>query len=336
MNQIANNFLTKNAQVMIVNLLQSTKEDGLEVKLIPYVAINAVVNRIKKLIAENPSDKLSEVIVLYRNNRLSYWLEEGLIASQIPYEILGSYRFIQREEIKDVLAYLRTIACQDDLSFLRVLKFVSGIGAKTLQNIEVQAQAKAKTILVYLKENYSSEEFQKKRDKNLHAFLNTLLLFQEKMLGRGKLSDLVGEILISFAYLPQLADRVEGSEKVKHVQQFLNILRMWERPKKEEFADLQEATLAFLEYCVVTFEDSKLHNQRDNIILSTVHQAKGLEFETVFFVHLDEGILPHKWSELEEEIRLFYVGLTRAKKMLYLFNNSGQPSRFLRQLGLPI
>ncbi|CAJ0762230.1 11572_t:CDS:2, partial [Entrophospora sp. SA101] len=163
--------------------------------------------------------QFSDIAFLYRNNYLSMRIEQELIAQKIPYEILGAFKFIERGEIKDVLAFLRTILYQDNLSLLRVLNLMEGIGAQTKTS--------------------------------------------------------------------------NPREREKNVQQFLNVV-----------------------------QNKKLIKTRNNLILSSIHQAKGLEFEIVFFVYLDEGTLPYKENkDLIEEKRLFYVGITRAKKLLFLISS---------------
>ena len=123
-------------------------------------------------------------------------------------------------------------------------------------------------------------------------------------------------------------------ERKKNIQQFLNVVQNWEKKRRIVDNNLTELLNAFLQYFMIAFEDKKLIKTRNNLVLSSVHQAKGLEFEIVFFVYLDEGTLPYKESkDLAEEKRLFYVGITRAKRMLFLISSKqDNHSSFLEEI----
>ena len=121
-------------------------------------------------------------------------------------------------------------------------------------------------------------------------------------------------------------------EREKNVQQFLNVIQSWEKRRRTD-NNLSELLNAFLQYFLIAFEDKKLIKTRNNLILSSIHQAKGLEFEIVFFVYLDEGTLPYKENkDLTEEKRLFYVGITRAKRLLFLISSKQDGSSFLEEI----
>ena len=136
-----------------------------------------------------------------------------------------------------------------------------------------------------------------------------------------------------FNYWEHLKTRINASEREKNVQQFLNIAENWEKKRKKEYSNLGELANTFLQWIIIAFEDKKLIKTRNNLILSSVHQAKGLEFEVVFFVYLDQGTLPYRETQdLTEERRLFYVGITRAKRLLYLISNNELHSPFLDEL----
>ncbi|CAG8502227.1 1800_t:CDS:2 [Gigaspora margarita] len=202
---------------------------------------------------KNKEEKIqfSDIAVLYRNNYLSTRLEQELVAQRIPYEILGSFKFIEREEIKDVLSFLRTIMYQDNISLLRILGLQEKIGARTIEKIEQNSE---------------------KEGISIYNYLN------------------------NFATITNLSE--------------------------EKFVSRQ-----------VEIINKKLIKTRNNLILSSVHQAKGLEFEVVFFVYLDQGTLPYKETQdLTEEKRLFYVGITRAKRLLYLISSQELYSPFLDEI----
>ncbi|CAI2168868.1 6473_t:CDS:2 [Funneliformis geosporum] len=204
--------------------------------------------------------------------------KQELIAQKIPYEILGSFKFIQREEIKDVLALLRAIVYQDNLSLARMLSLQEKIGTRTIEKIEQNSEKEGISIYNYL-----------------NNFATITNLTQEKL----------------------AAGQVERIEK----------------KRRKEYPNLGELLNNFLQWIIIAFEDKKLIKTRNNLILSSIHQAKGLEFEVVFFVYLDQGTLPYKETQdLLEEKRLFYVGITRAKKLLYLLSSKALYSPFLDEL----
>ncbi|CAJ0747888.1 7402_t:CDS:2 [Entrophospora sp. SA101] len=167
--------------------------------------------------------QFNDIAFLYRNNYLSMRIEQELIAQKIPYEILGAFKFIERGEIKDVLAFLRTILYQDNLSLLRVLNLMDGIGARTIEKIEINSQKQGEGIYHYLN-NYQN--------------------------------------IVSLS--------LAGNEENATTEQL-------------KLSPKQTAKIY-----------KKLIKTRNNLILSSIHQAKGLEFEIVFFVYLDEGTLPYK------------------------------------------
>ena len=150
---------------------------------------------------------------------------------------------------------------------------------------------------------------------------------------KSPLSTFLLGVLNDFDYWKHLKTRINANEREKNVQQFLNIAQNWENKRKKEYPNLNELLNAFLQWIIIAFEDKKLIKTRNNLILSSVHQAKGLEFEVVFFVYLDRGTLPYKETQdLTEEKRLFYVGITRAKKLLYLISSQELYSPFLDEV----
>jgi DNA helicase-2/ATP-dependent DNA helicase PcrA len=157
--------------------------------------------------------------------------------------------------------------------------------------------------------------------------------WKEKLENSLSLNTFLLGILNDFNYWEHLKTRINSSEREKNVQQFVNIAESWEKKRKKEYVNLGELANNFLQWIIIAFEDKKLIKTRNNLILSSIHQAKGLEFEVVFFVYLDHGTLPYKETQdLLEEKRLFYVGITRAKRLLYLLNSKGLYSPFLDEI----
>lgn len=275
--------------------------------------------------------------VLYRTNAQSRALEEAFIRAGLPYQLVGGVRFYERREIKDVLSYLRLIHnANDTVSFKRIVNIPPrGIGPKTLK----------------------LEDGSSRRGRGSWK----LEKFYEIMEGLRKLSEqlnvleLVDEVLEKVEYKGYLNDGTEeGMARWENVQELRSVAT--------QFVDLSptESLLAFLE-SVALLEQTDVANQGEKITmllpsnpnsntpitLMTLHSAKGLEFDTVFIVGWEEGLLPHSqalWEqfELEEERRLAYVGITRAKENLYLTYarrrlyfgslNFNQPSRFLQDI----
>jgi DNA helicase-2/ATP-dependent DNA helicase PcrA len=200
--QVGNNFLANNSKMMVSNFLQTTKESGTAARIIRSFSISTVVRQILYFI-RNEAIKLSEIAIIYRSNYLSTWLEQELVDQKIPYEILGSFKFIEREEIKDTLAYLRTILFQDDLSLLRVLKLVSGVGAKTIEAINEANYNAKQTIFTYLQVKWAElkKTDQSNKKGNLFVFLHSLNIYQKKSYQSGKLGTFIKEILHSIQFL---------------------------------------------------------------------------------------------------------------------------------------
>ena len=146
---LTNSFVQKNQPGLVNNLLNASKQAGVKVNWLNGQSIRSMVNQIRWIIIREKIG-LSEIAILYRNNYLSGRIEQELIAQKIPYEILGSFKFIQREEIKDVLAFLRTIVYQDNLSLSRMLSLQEKIGARTIEKIEQNSEKEGISIYNYL------------------------------------------------------------------------------------------------------------------------------------------------------------------------------------------
>lgn len=344
---LANSFISKNDGLLINNLLIPTKQEGAKIIQINRFPLKLIVRRIRWLLAKEKI-QFSDIAFLYRNNYLSMRIEQELVTQKIPYEILGAFKFIEREEIKDVLAFLRAILYQDNLSFLRVLNLVEGIGSRTIEKIEINSQKQGDNIYQYLNnyQNIAAEispsgkkeedelKLNPKQTTKICEFILKINNFRDFLTQNKKLGSFLPEILEAFVYWKHLENKTNPHERKKNVQQLLNIAQSWERRRKIIDNNLAELLNAFLQYFMIAFEDRKLIKTRNNLILSSVHQAKGLEFEVVFFTYLDEGTLPYKENkDLVEEKRLFYVGITRAKRLLFLISSKPDNcSSFLEEI----
>ena len=272
------------------------------------------INRLKREYFYNYSD----FAVLYRMNSQSRAIEDILRREKIPYKIIGGQKFYERKEIKDIIAYLRVIANpNDDVSFRRIINEPKrGIGKTSLDNIQEISEKTGISMYEIIK---NSEQYGLNRVyANSREFVETieeLRAKQDKML----ISELVKETLSKTGYTKALKDEntIEAESRIQNLDEFLTVAMEFE----EESADntLQE----FLENMTLTTDLDNMQEEEDCVILMTLHSAKGLEFETVFLVGMEEGIFPGFKSigepqELEEERRLFYVGITRAKRFLFL------------------
>ncbi|WNE41341.1 MAG: ATP-dependent DNA helicase PcrA [Mycoplasmataceae bacterium] len=336
----SNSFLINNEGSLILNKLESVKGNGAIVEIINNASIRFIVKKIVYLI-ENQKVNPSEIVILYRNNYLSSIIEQELVWNNIPYEILGAFKFIEREEVKDVLSYLKTIIFHDNISFLRILKITEGIGPKFIENLENFSQISNLTILDYLKNNYIdilNNNLDWKVNKNQKESISKIIplfdKFKEMLEDKFNLSFFINKVIEDFNYFDHLDKKVNSNERKRNIQQFLNIVKNWERANCS-FEKVKYALNDFIQYCLMSFEDNSMKSSKNNLFLSSVHQAKGLEFNFVFFVYLDKNILPYKNSiDLDEEKRIFYVGITRAKRILYLVSNGLISSDFIKDIQL--
>lgn len=330
---VANDIIKNNINKKDKNLW-TENEDGSKVKY--YKSQNEkdeayhVVNEIKNLII-NGINK-SDIAVLYRTNAQSRNIEEALLKENIPYKVVGSFFFYKRKEIKDLIAYLKLIYNNDDdTSLLRIINVPKrGIGAKTIENLEILAKINNTSLYDAIK---SGKELEFKK-----------LIEEIKELEKDlSLTELIDVILDKTGIKKELESEktLESDIRLENLEEFKSITKTFE--EKYGIISLQ----AFLEE-ISLVADMEEHNlNTDLVTLMTVHSAKGLEFDNVFIIGLEEGIFPHTNSlmsheEIEEERRLFYVAVTRAKKRLELVNakrrmlygneNSNLPSRFISEI----
>lgn len=287
-----------------------------------------IIDEIKKL-SQQLSLNWKQFVILYRTNAQSRALEERLIKHNLPYKIVGGIKFYQRKEIKDILAYLKYIAHPDDLLSLRRIINTPprGIGQATQKK--------------FFQENFE--------DKNIKQFLS--LIAQLRKTAKHKcLSELVTELLKNIKYKQYLESQYsqkyylenipESEVRWQNIQELFSVLGDYDQKPAQGLKQ-------FLEQTALLSEQDEIENQQEVINLMTIHAAKGLEFPIVFITGCEEGIFPHSKSlldseELEEERRLCYVGITRAKQNIYFtyvqrrslygVTQANPPSRFLRDV----
>jgi DNA helicase II / ATP-dependent DNA helicase PcrA len=287
-----------------------------------------VVNQIRQLQARGEF-RLSDAAVMYRTNAQSRALEEQFIRTGTPYVVVGSKKFYERKEIKDVLAYLRLIANpRDTISLQRIINVpVRKIGPKTIAEFMSWAEEKALAPLDALARIEEHPTLATAGKRALESFYHLMVNLRQTALEE-KLPYLIDRLLEQSGYARELRDGSDEGE-----ERWNNVLEL--RRVAEDFSEIDPETALelFLENVALvagadttqTGEDGQLvqGEEKDAVTLITLHAAKGLEFPVVFLVGLEEGVLPHARSlenqqELEEERRLAYVGITRAMTRLYL------------------
>jgi len=331
--------------------LWTENEDGASVTVIEsYNAeeeAQSVVNEIEKL-TDQEQISLKDCAVMYRVNAQSRALEETFLRYGVPYKLVGGTRFYQRREVKDIIAYLRLIHNpQDNVSLVRIINVpVRGIGQRTLSHLQDWAKAHDVSLFEALKQVSHPDSIGTKQSlppritQALAGFDAVMaeLIAQSRELS---LSSLLDEIWEHTGYRRYILDKEDGEDRWENVMELKSVASEYDELAPEE------ALVAFLEKISLVSDIDELDEKADAVTLITLHQAKGLEFPAVFIVGLEEGILPHRKSfddpeEMEEERRLCYVGITRAKKRLYLLRSyrrslfggstANLPSRFLQDI----
>ncbi len=280
-----------------------------------------IVDEIRKSIREGESEYL-EHAVLYRTNAQSRLLEERLIFANIPYRLVGGINFYSRKEIKDLLAYLKTIDNGvDDLAVRRIINVPKrGIGAATLDKVQRFAADHEMSFFEALLNADGVSEFGRSGSK-LKNFAMTIMAFRGKA-EELSLMELVEDIIETTGYVAELEkeDTDEAKARIENIEELLNKVAAYEETTQEE-----RPTLAgFLEEVALVADIDQTEGDANRVTLMTLHSAKGLEFPYVYLAGMEDGLFPSYMSiaaddpqaEIEEERRLCYVGITRAKKRL--------------------
>ena len=286
--------------------------------------------------------KNSDFTILYRMNAQSRAIEDILMREGIPYKVIGGLKFYERKEIKDIIAYLRLIHnSADNLSLKRIINEPKrGIGKTSIEQIQEISDKTGNSMYEIIR---NAQEYGLTRVfSNSRDFIEQIEYLKSKK-DELKISDLIKETLNKTGYTKALENEnsVEAETRIENLEEFLTVAIEFE----EESAD---NTLAeFLENITLSSDIDGMEDQDNSITLMTLHSAKGLEFPVVFLVGMEEGIFPGFKSigepqALEEERRLFYVGITRAEKYLYLtcakhrtiFGSTSynQVSRFVKEI----
>ena len=320
---VANAMIRHNSQRLGKNLwtdagegeqlrIMEAASDGLEAQWL--------VDEMRSLIAEG--SLRSEIAVLYRSNAQSRVIEHTLFNAGIPYRVFGGLRFFERAEVKHALAYLRLMENpHDDTSFLRVVNFPArGIGARSIEAL--QDKATALRVSLYA----AVPHIEGKAGSVLSQF--TRLIESMRFEGQGaKLDALVDLVIEKSGLIAHYQSEKEGRDRVENLRELVNAAAVFISEEGESVTEDGEIKMpplvAFLSHASLEAGDNQAQEGQDAVQLMTVHSAKGLEFDSVFITGLEEGLFPHENSMaeangLEEERRLMYVAITRARKRLYL------------------
>lgn len=330
----ANNVI-KNNKVRKEKNLWTQNEEGS--KITYYKAFdekdesNYVVNEIKKLIEKGVNPK--DICVLYRANAQSRTVEEAFLTSNISYNIVGSYAFYNRKEIKDLIAYLKLIYNnKDDVSLLRVINYPKrGIGNKAIENLAIKSNVLDKSLYEVI-------------DSGKELDFKNMIEEIKKEESHLTLTELIDMVLDKSGMKKSLEDEksIEADIRLENLEEFKSIAKAMEI--NEGIVSLEEL---LDKLALVSDVSEQKNDNEDKVTLMTMHAVKGLEYDYVFVIGVEEGLFPHSNSlesndELEEERRLCYVAITRAKKKLYLINarsrilygkvSSNVPSRFINEI----
>ncbi|MBQ6947460.1 MAG: UvrD-helicase domain-containing protein [Clostridia bacterium] len=287
--------------------------------------------------------KYKDFAILYRTNAQSNAIERSLVKSGVAYKVIGGVRFYDRKEIRDILSYLFLI--QNHTDNLRLKRIINepkrAIGPTTVGRVEELAQVKGLSMFEVLERAEYFPELGR-AVSGLKQFSN-LIHHLTEIKESGTLSQLVSELYTATGYAQMLLaeNTEEAKDRLANLQEFLSTVTQYEQQN-------EQATLSmFLEEISLMTDVDQLDDADDRVVLMTLHSAKGLEFDNVFMVGVEEGIFPGLQSmgnpeDIEEERRLMYVGITRAKKRLYILfaaqrmlygkTSYYQPSRFVREL----
>jgi DNA helicase-2/ATP-dependent DNA helicase PcrA len=317
------------------DVIVSVFEDQLE-------EADGVTARVGQLADEGIS--LNDIAVFYRVNAQSRVLEESFIRNKIPYQLVRGVEFYSRKEIRDLLGYLKLLVNPDDQTvLLRVINTPArGIGKTTIEKVRSYADSQKITFFDALKKAKNIESISAGTKTRITAFVNFIERFKTDL--SGKVAPLAERVFIESGLKKSLADAgADGETALENINELLNSAAQYDQQTE------QPTLLDYLQQ-IALFSDVDAYDAASGrVALMTLHTAKGLEFENVFITGLEEGLLPHEKSrddpdEIEEERRLFFVGMTRAKTGLYISCAKyrtvwGQmqrtvPSPFLYELGI--
>lgn len=351
----ANQVIENNSNRKPKNLWTENKEGN---KITYYRADNErdetrfIVDRMQEEIRSNHRN-YGDFAILYRTNAQSRVMEETLLKANIPYKMVGGHKFYDRKEIKDILAYLNVLANpQDSISFERIVNSPKrGIGPGSIEKLRSFASLHEWPLLEAA-QNVDLANIGGKAGQQLGAF-GEMIQEVTQMIPYLTVTELTKGVLDRSGYLEDLKiqNTLEAQARIENLEEFLTVTQEFDKQfeqQNEEDADAPEEKLTvFLNDLALVSDIDNLEEDASQVTLMTLHAAKGLEFPVVFLIGLEEGVFPlsralMEESELEEERRLAYVGITRAEEALYLTNafsrtlygrtQYNRPSRFVEEI----
>lgn len=347
----AANAVIRHNQERFPKKLRATRNSGEGVRFYQardeYDEVRYIIRQIERLVCDHGCN-YGDIGVLYRTNAQSRVFEEALIQVGIPHQLVGSFRFYERKEVKDILAYLQVIYNPvDSLNLKRVMNVPKrGLGAKTMEKLEAQTIDKGLCIWDGLEDEFVLTHLPKKAQKTLRTFAQWIKELRNKSMTPAQL---IETIVIESGYEQELAKggASEAEDRMANIGSLVQAAHEF-----EYIAENPEDLGEFLNHVSLVSDIDHLKSEGQLLTLMTVHSAKGLEFPTVFVSGLEEGLFPHFRSlqeedrgndaPIEEERRLMYVALTRAQDHLFLSSAhkrsiNGYPqgqmsSRFLKEI----
>ena len=350
----ANSVISNNENRKEKNLWS---EAGTGSTLVGYVAesehdeadyVVSEISRLRDLGKSNPGD----TAIFYRTNAQSRVFEEVFLRSGIPYKVVGGVRFYERREVKDFLAYLRVLVNpEDEVSLRRIINTPKrGIGDRALDLIDLHANARGLTFWQSLCEVENNQEIAARSATSIIEFVKLIQSLQTLVEAKTRPSVIAQAVLEQSGLLAELSDSADPQDEVRveNLEELVAVATEYEESEVDEGEEI--SLVGFLEDVSLVADADQIPEGEDHggvVTMMTLHTAKGLEFPTVFLTGMEEGIFPHSRTlgdpeELQEERRLAYVGLTRARENLFITRaeyrsawgapNYNAPSRFLSEI----
>ena len=340
------NAIIENNPERVDKVLYSNKGEG---ELIDYFEAqdeSDEANFIASKIKQDSGGNYNQYAILYRTNSQSRAIEEACMAAGIPYRIYGGLKFYDRKEIKDIIAYLKLIYNPDDSqSFKRIVNVPKrAIGDTTIKRLQLFADMNDISLFAAAQRIEEDTEIPPRTRAKITEFVNLITKFRDAV-GSYNLREFVTLVIEKSGYLAelQIQNTPESEADIENLQEFVNVA--------EEFVPENDDNVLgdFLTQISLISDIDNMDTIANNVTLMTLHAAKGLEFPVVFLAGMDEGVFPHQRtfnvpSEMEEERRLMYVGVTRAEEKLYLTSAKRRqmwgeykyynPSRFIEEIPL--
>ncbi len=329
----ANAVITQNVSRKEKNLWS---EAGAGAPLIGYIAESEhdeaqfVTDEIREL-QKGGLSQPGDTAIFYRTNAQSRVFEEVFMRSAMPYKVVGGLRFYERREVKDLLAYLRVLSnLEDEISIRRVINLPKrGIGDRALECVELFGSANGLSFWQALNRASEAPGIPNRAEQSIHEFVSMLIALNVLVEAKTRPSVIVEAVLEQSGLLAELANSVDPQDEVRveNMKELLAVSMEYEERPIDELGEDEEISLAgFLEKVSLVADADEIPEGEDHggvVTLMTLHTAKGLEFPTVFLTGMEDGIFPHSRTlgekdEIEEERRLAYVGLTRARERLYI------------------